>query len=322
MPLVLDGGLDHLLKTVHPDEAVTATGEAVFLGGALLASRRPTAVTAAHTTFIEAGADIITAATFGVVPPSLARAGLSGSELHPLVTAAVGAARAAADASPHRVTVAASLGPLGECYVPWCVDEQTRGEGVDTYASLARAAVAAGADVLFIETAASGADAAAAVTGAAAGAPGVPMWVSWTVDDTCGSVTRGGESLATAAAAATAAARNAGAPPPAVLGVNCAGPGAVEAGTTALVGTAAGIAAYGNAFESTTGGWLAARGGSEAGAGGGVDTASPATVPPSEFGEAARTWLAAGATIVGGCCGAGPEHVAAVRAVVDAWLGG
>ena len=319
-PLVLDGGLGHLLKTRFPDEAISPTGEAVFLGGALLASRRPAAVTAAHTAFIEAGADIITAATFGVVPPSLARAGLSGSDLDPLVRAAVGAARAAADASPRRVTVAASLGPLGECYVPWCVDGEVRRCGVDTYALIARAAVASGADVLFIETAASGADAAAAVTGAAGGAPGVPVWVSWTVDDTCGSVTRGGDGVATAAAAAATAARTANAPPPAVLGVNCADPRAIEAGTTALAGTATGIAAYGNAFASTTGGWLAARGGSEGG-GGTVGTASPATVPPGEFGVAARAWLAAGATIVGGCCGAGPQHVAAVRAVVDAWPG-
>ncbi len=31
----------------------------------------------------------------------------------------------------------------------------------------------------------------------------------------------------------------------------------------------------------------------------------------------ARAWAARGATIVGGCCGIGPEHIAALRAAFD-----
>ena len=37
-------------------------------------------------------------------------------------------------------------------------------------------------------------------------------------------------------------------------------------------------------------------------------------VPPEGFARAAATWAAAGARLVGGCCGTGPEHIAAIAA--------
>ena len=42
--------------------------------------------------------------------------------------------------------------------------------------------------------------------------------------------------------------------------------------------------------------------------------AAPAADPVSDV---PRRWLEAGATIVGGCCGTGPGHIAALRALVD-----
>ena len=38
---------------------------------------------------------------------------------------------------------------------------------------------------------------------------------------------------------------------------------------------------------------------------------------PSGYLEFARDWVAGGAGIVGGCCGIGPEHIAALRAAFD-----
>jgi S-methylmethionine-dependent homocysteine/selenocysteine methylase len=35
-------------------------------------------------------------------------------------------------------------------------------------------------------------------------------------------------------------------------------------------------------------------------------------VSPSAYAEAAREWQSLGATIIGGCCGTMPEHIAAV----------
>ncbi len=43
-----------------------------------------------------------------------------------------------------------------------------------------------------------------------------------------------------------------------------------------------------------------------------------ATVPPHELAAAAEAWLTAGATIVGGCCGATPAHIRALSRLRDA----
>ena len=39
---------------------------------------------------------------------------------------------------------------------------------------------------------------------------------------------------------------------------------------------------------------------------------------PTSYGEFVSRWLDAGATVVGGCCGMQPEHVARIRQLVDA----
>ena len=38
---------------------------------------------------------------------------------------------------------------------------------------------------------------------------------------------------------------------------------------------------------------------------------------PADFGALARRWLAAGATIIGGCCRTGPAHISQIRAALD-----
>ncbi|MDP6410584.1 MAG: homocysteine S-methyltransferase family protein, partial [Planctomycetota bacterium] len=44
---------------------------------------------------------------------------------------------------------------------------------------------------------------------------------------------------------------------------------------------------------------------------------APSAVAVEEHTAAAASWLAAGATLVGGCCGTGPEHIAALRELID-----
>jgi homocysteine S-methyltransferase len=39
--------------------------------------------------------------------------------------------------------------------------------------------------------------------------------------------------------------------------------------------------------------------------------------PRPDFGVCARSWLEEGATAIGGCCGTGPDDVAAIASVVD-----
>ena len=35
-------------------------------------------------------------------------------------------------------------------------------------------------------------------------------------------------------------------------------------------------------------------------------------ITPARYVEYVKTWVAAGATIIGGCCGIGPEHIQAI----------
>jgi 5-methyltetrahydrofolate--homocysteine methyltransferase len=42
-----------------------------------------------------------------------------------------------------------------------------------------------------------------------------------------------------------------------------------------------------------------------------------ATLSPTEIAALASYWIVAGARIVGGCCGATPSHVRALRAALD-----
>jgi S-methylmethionine-dependent homocysteine/selenocysteine methylase len=39
--------------------------------------------------------------------------------------------------------------------------------------------------------------------------------------------------------------------------------------------------------------------------------------PPQTYAQTARGWLDAGAQIIGGCCGSTPDHIAALRALID-----
>jgi S-methylmethionine-dependent homocysteine/selenocysteine methylase len=45
-----------------------------------------------------------------------------------------------------------------------------------------------------------------------------------------------------------------------------------------------------------------------------------ADLPIGQFVEAAREWHAAGATMIGGCCGIGPGHIAALRSAAQPGL--
>ena len=46
-----------------------------------------------------------------------------------------------------------------------------------------------------------------------------------------------------------------------------------------------------------------------------------ARLTPAELVEAAAGWVAAGVSLVGGCCGITPEHIAALVAAAPGWSG-
>ena len=276
-----------------------------------------------HADFVAAGADVITTNNFVCVRHHLAEAGLEG-ELTTITQAAAGcAARAAAAAScgRRRVAVAGALPPLQTCYLP---PAMPAGEMLAQYSEIA-GALAPSVDVLLAETLCTAAEACAAATAAAA--HGQPVWVGLTIDDDASGTLRGGGS----AAAAVLALRALRLPRLEAVLLNCSAPQAITAalpGVRAAAGHLA-VGGYGNAFEDTTSAWLAGTAtnaewrASERGIGCSccedlrIDAADyrpqpngPGIITEHAYARQVGGWAAGGATLLGGCCGVTPAHIA------------
>lgn len=200
-----------------------------------------------------------------------------GGEWRRLANAAVEIAR---NAVPSGQWVAGSLAPLEDCYRPDLSPDHPREE----HRELARALAAAGVDLLLCETFPHVGEALVAVEECVA--TGVETWVSFTAGPD--------SSLLTPAAIRDGARAAVERGARAVL-VNCIP--AVDAlrFVEAVAGFGVPFGAYANAGAPEDGmGWRA-----EASA-------------PERYAELARTWAAAGATLLGSCCGTGPGHIAAL----------
>jgi S-methylmethionine-dependent homocysteine/selenocysteine methylase len=274
-PLVLDGATGTELE-----RRGVATTLPLWSAHALL--HAPEIVERIHRDYVDAGAEALTANTFRTHRRSLARGGL-GERAAALTRDAVALARHAARDAGRRVWVLGSAAPLEDCYRPDLVPGDA--ELAREHAEHADALAAAGVDAILVETMNSVREAAAA---ARAGlATGLPVLVSFTCG--AGALLLSGERLADA--------RDALAPlGPHALLVNCLPPRAVPACLPVLAGSGLPFGAYANlgAPNDATGFTRS-------------DDCSP-----REFAAHAAAWCAAGARIVGGCCGTGPEHVRAL----------
>ncbi len=265
---------------------------------ALALMEDPPTVTAAHGNFVAAGADVIIANTYAVVPFHLGdeRFAARGRELASL---AGRLAREAADAADHPVAVAASLPPIFGSYQPDDFDP-VAGPG---HLDLLVEAQAPFVDLWLVETIGSIAEAEAA--GAALDRAGVggERWFSFALAEPVpdgGPVTLwSGESVETATAAALAIGADA------VL-LNCAAPETIEPGlhdvvaAVARADSGADIGAYANGFPPKPAVYSANS----------VILDRREDLTPSAYAAIAERWIGIGATIVGGCCGIHPEHIA------------
>jgi S-methylmethionine-dependent homocysteine/selenocysteine methylase len=199
------------------------------------------------------------------------------------------------------VAVAGSLPPPFESYRPQRFEA---GRALEILRVLVEG-LSAYVDFWLIETQSSIGEARTAIE--AAKPTRLPVWVSYSLRDEMGwagsSQLRSGESVA----AAVRAAFENGAE--AVL-FNCSQPEVMAAAiqTAAEVArggyTAGRIGVYANAFAPEPAGDEPYAGISEI----------REDITPERYLAWARTWIELGATIVGGCCGIGPEHIAALRA--------
>ena len=272
--LLFDGGMGTLvqaagLHTVHevPD---------------LLNLTHPEAIVAIQRQYVEAGADCITTNTFSTNRLKLANAGATVAEVY-----AAAAANARVAGAPR---VAGDIGPTGALLEP--LGTLTFDEAFAIFAEQARAAEAAGCDLIVVETMADLLEAKAAVL-AAVESTTLPVFATMTFGED------GRTFLGTtpAIAATTLSALGASA-----VGLNC------SLGPTELAPLVGELAPHDRALVMAQ---------PNAGLPRIQDGETVFDVGPNEFAQAMEAILDAGATVVGGCCGTTPDHIAALRALID-----
>jgi S-methylmethionine-dependent homocysteine/selenocysteine methylase len=254
----------------------------------------PQIVQQVHEDYIAAGADIITLNNYSLVPDALASAGLE-DRLDDLLASSLRLARNARDrAGRPAVRLAGALPPLANSYRADLVHPFAA--ALPVYRRIA-SALAGGVDLFLCETMASAAEVLAAAT--AASETGLPVWVSWSLHDDASGRLRSGESVAEAIAVLRA-------PPVDAFLFNCSTPESITVALPILRRlTARPIGAYANAFRPVPGDWDMARDGL---------LALRDDISPQIYAAMAKHWEAIGATIVGGCCGIGPAHIACLAA--------
>ena len=281
--VVLDGGMGQELRRRSSRPVSPLWSAQVMLD-------EPDLVVAAHRDFIDAGAQVITANTYSATPQRLARDGEPGL-FGPLHAAALDAARKARQESGKDVRIAGCLPPLMASYSPDIAPDDAT--CLEAYRQVVTAQ-AGGVDLFLCETMSLAREARAATIAAAES--GLPVWVSFTVDDGDGTRLRSGESLAEAAEQVVAVGAT-------HLLVNCSVPEAVTTAMDVLTETGAPFGGYANAFTSVD----------ALKPGGTVDVLEARKdLDPAAYADHALGWVSQGASIVGGCCEVGPAHIAAI----------
>jgi methionine synthase I (cobalamin-dependent) len=237
--------------------------------------------------YVRAGAHFITTNTFGANRYAIARRG-AGTTVAELNEAGARLARQAAEGSEALVT--GSIGPSGKILV---VHEATEAELAIVFEEHAGALAAAGVDVIVLETFSELAEILVALR--AAQSTGLPVIASMSFDS---GPQRTRTIMGAAAEDCAAALEDAGA---AVVGCNCGGGAAnVLPAVVALRG----------ATELPL--WVKPNAGLPD-----LEDGRPVyRQTPEEFAAAVPTLIEAGANIIGGCCGTGPEHIRRVAAIV------
>jgi homocysteine S-methyltransferase len=258
-----------------------------------LATSRPDLVGSIHRAYLEAGAEIIETATFGANRVRLAGFGLAG-EAHRFNRKAAQIAREARDVAGRDVLVAGSIGPLG---AP--TREVLRLDDATIRAAFREqidGLLEGGVDLFIFETFVDLRHLLLGVDEARRATDDLPIIAQLTFGEDL--------ELADGSAPAAAAATLATAPVD-VIGVNCgAGPHACLEALEALGPQSDGAAA--RSIVPNAG--LPQR----------VEGQFVYAAGPDYFGRMVPRMIDAGASIVGGCCGTTPEHIAAMRAALDA----
>ncbi|MGX8700774.1 homocysteine S-methyltransferase family protein [Caproiciproducens sp.] len=239
---------------------------------------RPELIKEIHSRYRAAGADILTANTFGANPIKLHGCGRSAEEI---VAAAVGLAREAA----HGALVAMDIGPTGKLLRP--LGDLDFEDAVSAFSRAAAAGEKAGADLILIETMSDTYECKAAVL-AAKESTRLPVFVTMVVDEQ-GKLLTGGD-----IPAAVALLEGLGVD---AVGLNCGfGPQQMKKFLPQMTQACSlPVIVNPNAGLPRTEG-----------------DKTVFDVKPEEFAAVMEEIAKEGAWILGGCCGTTPEHIAAV----------
>ena len=270
--LVFDGAMGTMLQ-----EAGLKAGELPEL----LNFSHPETVTAIHRAYVEAGADVISANTFGANAHKLGDA----ASVEDVFAAAIACARK----SGARY-VAADIGPIGALLKP--LGTMDFDEAYDLFAQQARAAQAAGADLFVVETMTDLLEAKAAVL-ACLECTELPVVATMTFgEDGCTFLGTSPEICAMTLSALGVQA----------VGINC------SLGPDALAPLLARMAPFARVPLMVQ---------ANAGLPRIEDGRTLYDIDAEAYAHAAEALLDAGATIVGGCCGTSPDYIARIRTLVD-----
>jgi len=293
--LLLDGGLASEIEARGGDLADP-------LWSARTLIEDPDLIRRIHLDYLEAGADCVTSASYQASFAGLRRRGLDDDGGTALLRRSVALAREARDAfletpagrrRPRRPLVAASVGPYGatladgsEYTGAYDLDEDAL---VDFHRRRLHVLATSGADLLACETLPSAAEARALVR-LLAETPETPAWLSFTCRDEA--------RISDGTPLAEIAAELDSVPQILAVGVNCTPPSRIPALIDELRrATSKPIVVYPNSGES----WDAGR------------RRWTGTSSAEDFGCLGALWRERGASVIGGCCRTGPEHIRALR---------
>lgn len=265
----------------------------------------PDQVLEAHEGFVDAGAEVVTTNAYAVVPFHIGQERFE-SQGRELIELAALLARQAADEADHPVLVAGCLPPLFGSYRP---DEFDPDLAFDILRPLIEAQ-APHVDLWLAETISSIQEFEAVVEGLAehvdGGGDELELWAAFTVRDDLDAAPalRSGETIAQMV--------NAAASRCSALLLNCSSPEATDRAMVELAAelgpeTAVPFGAYANSMA-----------GVEDGPANEVIHEIRADITPAAYTQAVAGWIDLGATIVGGCCGIDPHHIAALCELRDA----
>jgi S-methylmethionine-dependent homocysteine/selenocysteine methylase len=257
---------------------------------------------AIHADYIAAGADVITTNTFAAARFVLDAAGL-GARGAEIARRSVAAAREARDASGRDVAIAGSISCLPPRFDARAYPDELSERAA--YRELAERLAEEGVDLLALEMLEDTEHSVRAL--AAAQATGLPVWLGVScrlrADGALVAFDFGDTLLASVLDALLPLA-------PDAVNVMHSPPDAIAPALAALDAHWHGVRGAYPELERGAAGVAPPDGGAAAEPGG-------APLSPAELAALARGWVAAGARLVGGCCGATPDHIRALRAALD-----